>query len=599
MKKDVILNTIATTLFVVLMMVEQVIGQTQTTQNQSVRKYHVIDLGVLGIGRSIAKGINNNGEVVGLTSNHPEIGVFQHAFLYKNGVMNDLGALYNNSYNSYAYGINDKGHIVGYSEDLSLTKPHAFLYSNGLMQDMGTLGGLYSAANAINNQGQIVGWAHNTAGQQRAFTYLDGHMQDLGAPGESSGAFALNKYGHIVGWFRSTNATHAFSYSNGFVQDMGTLGGIAQYGVGINDAGYIITQVYPGNGRSSSFLYSNGSTQNLGTLGAPLTRAYGINNHNEIVGASSPGSGMTVRAFVYSNGVMKDLNDLLVMTNSGWTLTEAIAINDAGQIVGSGVTPAGQGHAFLLNPLPAGSLEIIQADTSRQTLGNIATPSGGKNSLVFITHGRIPPGDNPITSTAWVDSMSNSISGYLATKGINNWHVQGYKWIEDARPSVFKVLENAKQHGVELGRQILSRGYTHVYLIAHSAGAGLIQSATDIIKSNNPSVIVHQTFLDPFVGAFGSEASRYGIGANWADNYFTRDHGHTGFGESLPFTEFIMPHTYNVDVTQLDLNNREQQNQFVTGIGTPCYKTTSTHDWPISFYSNTIVGNVSSEYEGD
>src|SRR5215207_10175943 len=66
-----------------------------------------------------------------------------HAFLYDstNG-MKDLGTL--GGTNSYAYGINDSGQVVGYS-DTANSGPHAFLYdsTNG-MKDLGTLGGTNS-----------------------------------------------------------------------------------------------------------------------------------------------------------------------------------------------------------------------------------------------------------------------------------------------------------------------------------------------------------------------------------------------------------------------------------------------------------------------
>jgi hypothetical protein len=46
---------------------------------------------------------------------------------------------------------------------------------------------------------------------------------------------------------------------------------------------------------------------------------------------------------------MKDLNTL-IPRNSGWELTSAKSINDAGQIVGNGVIN-GQNHAFLATPI--------------------------------------------------------------------------------------------------------------------------------------------------------------------------------------------------------------------------------------------------------
>jgi hypothetical protein len=54
-------------------------------------------------------------------------------------------------------------------------------------------------------------------------------------------------------------------------------------------------------------------------------------------------------AFLYSGGQMANLNSLLP-PNSGWTLTEAVSINDAGQIVGVG-TLNGQDRAFRLTPV--------------------------------------------------------------------------------------------------------------------------------------------------------------------------------------------------------------------------------------------------------
>lgn len=254
------------------------------------------------------------------------------------------------------------------------------------------------------------------------------------------------------------------------------------------------------------------------------------------------------------------------------------------------------GFRIVLAPV-APVYNIFTKNISRQTIGNIITPSGAENSLVFITHGRIPPGDNVVISTAWVDSMSNSISAYLISHGVTNWNVQGYKWIEDANKLLPQTaLQNARQQGIEVGRQILSKGYTHVYFIAHSAGSGLIQSATDIIKSNNSSVLVHETFLDPFVGADFSGTSTYGYGADWADNYSAKDKD--TLNNYVPFTYNILSHAYNVDVTSLDFSNRVQLAYYVSGNGTPCYVTESVHDWPISFYSNTIVNASVSGYEG-
>jgi probable HAF family extracellular repeat protein len=83
------------------------------------------DLGTLGGTHSIAKSINDRGQIVGSSLTTPGSDQ-EHAFLYFNGKMTDLGTLPGMTY-SYAYGINNNGQTVGYSR--SLYQEHAFLYT--------------------------------------------------------------------------------------------------------------------------------------------------------------------------------------------------------------------------------------------------------------------------------------------------------------------------------------------------------------------------------------------------------------------------------------------------------------------------------------
>ena len=116
---------------------------------------------------SPAYGINDAGQVVGYSDTAAGA---QHAFITgPNGVgMTDLGTL-GGGY-SYAYGINDAGQVVGYS-DTAAGARHAFITGpNGVgMTDLGTLGGGYSFAYGINDAGQVVGYSNTAAGAQHAF----------------------------------------------------------------------------------------------------------------------------------------------------------------------------------------------------------------------------------------------------------------------------------------------------------------------------------------------------------------------------------------------------------------------------------------------
>jgi probable HAF family extracellular repeat protein len=155
---------------------------------------------------SSANAINAQGHIAG-TSDAGQGTTFddaqpfgQHAFLYRNGKMLDLGALAPNApdNDSEAYGINNLDEVVGLSSTTiparnSLNQPcpdcgvasHAFLWRAGKMTDLGNLAsipGWDSKADAIDNMGEIVGWSDsivNGASTHRAFLYVGGKMLNL------------------------------------------------------------------------------------------------------------------------------------------------------------------------------------------------------------------------------------------------------------------------------------------------------------------------------------------------------------------------------------------------------------------------------------
>src|SRR5262249_11139678 len=71
-------------------------------------------------------------------------------------------------------------------------------------------------------------------------------------------------------------------------------------------------------------------------------------------------------AFVWQDGMMTDLNDLVV--GSGWSLlSQANAVNDAGQIVGVGTNPDGLDHAFLFDPADNSVTDLRPPDAPTST----------------------------------------------------------------------------------------------------------------------------------------------------------------------------------------------------------------------------------------
>jgi probable HAF family extracellular repeat protein len=119
------------------------------------------DLGTLGGSGSVALGINPAGQVV---SDFTTAAGESHAFLWERGVMTDLGTLGGNF--ALANGINPASQVVGWSLLGGGGEPitHAFLWAKGVMTDLGALGGGgNSYAYGINPAGQVVGVDGNHA----------------------------------------------------------------------------------------------------------------------------------------------------------------------------------------------------------------------------------------------------------------------------------------------------------------------------------------------------------------------------------------------------------------------------------------------------
>ncbi len=313
--------------------------------------YSVVDLGTLGGTSSTANDVNNAGQIVG-RSNVAGDGA-EHAFLYSGGTMYDLGAM--GYANSTATRINGSGQIVGYSYntagDAGYSTRQSFLYSGGAMQNIGSLDGSGSYASDINDSGLVVGSIYLSAdspGATNAYVYRSGVMTNIGG----ATAFGVNNLGQIVG----TEGGQGVLYENGTKSYFGPSVGLTLC-IRINDAGQVVgystfTNESTGYPETHAFLYDGSVMYDLGTPGGNFSYARDINNAGQIVGSANCSAGFC--AFLYNNGTMSDLNDL-IDSDSGWTLSQARGINDLGQIVGSGVIN-GETHAFLLTPVPEPSI---------------------------------------------------------------------------------------------------------------------------------------------------------------------------------------------------------------------------------------------------
>jgi len=288
---------------------------------------------------------------------------------------------------SYAYGINTAGWVAGWSDpgrafvwrdgafgylptplggstyvDTDINAPgdviaryglgrlRGCIWRDSLQTDLGALGPLGETYPlGINDHGEVVGWSNTGApGSTRPFIWKEGTLSAL--PGEwyDGTARAINNKHQIVGeGAPHTGDRGAFMWEEDKITALGI-----SYAFDISENGVVAGDTTVGGYRCAC-LWQEGVVTPLGSLpGYPESTARGLNNLGSVVGSVGSGIFLSQRAFLYQEGTLYDLNNL-IPHDSGWLLQAAENINDLGYIVGYGRNPDGLTRGFLLTPEPA------------------------------------------------------------------------------------------------------------------------------------------------------------------------------------------------------------------------------------------------------
>jgi probable HAF family extracellular repeat protein len=359
-------------------------------------RYKVQDLGVqhpddLGM----AMGLNNYGVTLNMEQLLDPFSVSLAANLVSGtvrisvGEFNvSLGTLGGKNSSINWNGINDSSESVGMSET-SVPDPNGedvcgfgthliclpFLWQNGVMSALPTAGGNNGQASAINNKGQVAGYAENGAVDSTCPPGMANNRIDLPVlwqkvKGKAQAqvlppygtdpdgvAYGINNQGQAVGYSGTCTAVnHGVVWENNVATSLATLGNPYAVGYAINDRGQIVGQAINSDGIPLGALWENNTATSLGGLlpGDEASFATSINNRGQVVG-SSFANGAWSHGLIWKNGVTIDLNTLFPESSHLFVIS-ASNINDSGQIAGMAVETAGPHannivHAFLATPV--------------------------------------------------------------------------------------------------------------------------------------------------------------------------------------------------------------------------------------------------------
>ncbi|HUL68430.1 MAG TPA: hypothetical protein VLW55_27790 [Burkholderiaceae bacterium] len=167
--------------------------------------------------------------------------------------------------------------------------------------------------------------------------------------------------------------------------------------IAINASGHVVGgTTFPGVG-VHPFLWNGSALIDVAPASGGGGAAYGLNASDQVVGrmvTATPGGG----AFLYDKGTTYQLLTLVEsVTKQGWSqLDTAFAINDRGQIVGTGVFN-GQGRAFLATPATPACADDVSAEIKVTRGGYLAGAGGTVRQVLTLTNTSAVPIAGPVS----------------------------------------------------------------------------------------------------------------------------------------------------------------------------------------------------------
>jgi hypothetical protein len=237
--------------------------------------------------------------------------------------------------------ITHSGKIIVDAFDAQHRKRGAFVYAG---QSITPIAGEQTFAHGASPSGLVLGeWV--PSGDPRAQAVYWSNNVPHGIESCCGGTLkAANRSGEMVGEaYDEQGQYHAFSWDPTRHTPRIIMPDRYNAGVAINDAGDILIQA----GREV-YLEQGGRLRKLELSATGVNTARAMNNCGFVVGGYGPDSDR-YRGFIWSPAAgFQDLNSL-IPAGAGWTIQDALAINDRGEIVGKAIRNRDEA-GFLLRP---------------------------------------------------------------------------------------------------------------------------------------------------------------------------------------------------------------------------------------------------------
>ena len=355
-----------------------VVGSSNTDQYPTTAFSWSEDVGIKLInGGTSANAVNDNGVIAGSTIDGAFIGARQWS---------DYGA----------FGINESGAVAGYKVGKNLLQPRSLPYNpaifNGNKWDVYDIAQLYPRGtredvyadrfilNGINASGYTVGYKYRYGLSTYSAILINPNVtvNDLSdvvyLPTPAGGrAIDINDNNVIAGTTGNNTRVLPVIYSRAFVYDY------------------------------------NAATDNLTVLpvleGGLHSHASDINENDEVVGFSESATGN--HAVIWDEaGEITDLHTLMLA--EGWVLTSATAINDYGDIAGTG-TLNGVAHGFVLSTGTISGPPPVENNQAPVAVAGADVTSGKAPLVVMFDSSASADPDGTITGYSW-DFMDGRFS---------------------------------------------------------------------------------------------------------------------------------------------------------------------------------------------